>query len=434
MNRRIAGFIEKHSMLDGVTGLLLGLSGGADSVCLFHILREICGEKKITLYCAHINHNLRENAKTDEGFVKELCGEYGVKLFVKSADIAALCKEKKIGTELCARQVRYEFFKECMEQTGCQKTVTAHNKNDSAETQLFNLARGSGIRGLCGIKPVRGEIIRPLLCCGAEEIREYCRENGWQYREDESNKERIYSRNIIRHDVLPKLRDINSNVIDNMTDFAEICTADEEYFDKIVAEALFKYGWDGTGIDTRLKNEHESIKRRAIIKMCGALSLLRIKEIQELLDTGHTGQRIQIKEDFYAYISYGVLCLGNLPRRKKTNEQMRIEFGENIFLGKCIRLVKSCDGFDLDKLEGVVTACTRSEGDKITLAGGTKSIKRLMIDKKIPAGERDSLIILKDVQGIIYIEKIGAAKRIAANGTTKNFFKISINYKVPELY
>ena len=161
-------------MLENAKSVAVGLSGGADSVCLFDILLKLRSEFGYKLVCVHVNHNLRgDESLRDQRFVRDLCAKNGVELKIVSADIAKLAKERHIGIEECGRAVRYEAF----ESAGCDRIAVAHSLSDCIETSLFNLARGSSLAGVCRIPPVRGNIIRPLIDCTAQEIRDYCREN-----------------------------------------------------------------------------------------------------------------------------------------------------------------------------------------------------------------------------------------------------------------
>lgn len=219
--------IEKFNLIEKEDKVVVGVSGGPDSICLLNVLHEL----KYNICVAHINHGLRENAEIDEKFVTDFCESINVPCFVKSVKL----KENLSGMTLeeAGRKVRYDFFHEIMEKENCTKIATAHNSNDNAETVIMNIIRGSGMSGLKGIEPIRDEIIvRPLIECTRKEIEKYCLENNLNPRHDESNDEAIYTRNKIRLELIPYIeKNINSNVISNINRMSEIIS-DEERFIK----------------------------------------------------------------------------------------------------------------------------------------------------------------------------------------------------------
>ena len=204
---KVKNTIEKHRMLENITSVAVGVSGGADSMCLLHILSKLKEEYSIILKAVHINHGIRgDEAMRDENAVRAYCEKAGIELLVFHKDIPYLAKKMGLGEEECGRQVRYECFSEAH----CDAVATAHSLSDSIETLIFNLSRGTGTKGLCGIPPVRdGNIIRPLIDCTREEIENYCKENGVPYVTDSTNLTDDYKRNYIRHKIVPALSEVN---------------------------------------------------------------------------------------------------------------------------------------------------------------------------------------------------------------------------------
>ena len=222
-------------MLNKAKTVVLGLSGGADSVCLFDILCKIREEYGFALKAVHVNHNLRgKEALSDSKFVEELCKKRGVPLEIVSADVAAIAMEKKLGLEECGRIVRYEAFKKA----GCDKIAVAHTLSDSIETSLFNLTRGSSLSGVCGIAPTRNNIIRPLIFCARDEIIEYCSENGLEYVTDSSNLTDDYSRNFLRHNVIPLLKELNPELENSFFRFFKSAGSDDAFLKKTALDVL----------------------------------------------------------------------------------------------------------------------------------------------------------------------------------------------------
>ncbi|MCM1150094.1 MAG: tRNA lysidine(34) synthetase TilS [Butyricicoccus sp.] len=220
-------FAKKYDMLPDGARILCAVSGGADSVCLLHLLKSGGAD----VVCAHFNHRLRgAESDRDERFVRALCEKLGVECLTGAGDVARRAAENSIGTEEAARALRYEFLFESAEKCGADRIATAHNAEDNAETVIMNLARGAGLRGLGGIPPRRGKIIRPLLQTTREEIIAYLAENGLGHVEDSTNAADAFARNRLRHHVLPVLRQQNEAAVLNIARAAELFRADEEYF------------------------------------------------------------------------------------------------------------------------------------------------------------------------------------------------------------
>ena len=218
LKQKVLDTIKKYNLIEDGDKVIVGVSGGPDSICLINLLNDIKNDKKINfeLMVCHINHMIREEAGEDEEFVKKYCEEKQIPFFVKHVNVEELANDMKIGTEEAGRKVRYDFFEEILDKTGANKIATAHTKNDNAETVLMNLIRGSGTSGLKGIKAIRdGKYIKPLIDISREEIEEYCKENNLNPRHDKTNDENIYTRNKIRNILIPMLKEeFNPNIIE----------------------------------------------------------------------------------------------------------------------------------------------------------------------------------------------------------------------------
>lgn len=259
--------IEKFNLIKDEDKVVVGVSGGPDSICLLNVLHEL----KYNICVAHINHGLRENAVIDEKFVTDFCESINVPCLVKRVKL----KENLSGMTLeeAGRKVRYDFFHEVMEKENCTKIATAHNSNDNAETVIMNIIRGSGMSGLKGIEPIRDDVIvRPLIECTRKEIEKYCLNKNLNPRHDESNDETIYTRNKIRLELIPYIeKNINSNVVSNINRMSEIIS-DEERFIKeqvdISYEACMVKEFDDKLVcNLKEFNKLDNvIKRRLIIK------------------------------------------------------------------------------------------------------------------------------------------------------------------------
>lgn len=237
---KILQTIKKYNLIQENDVIIVAVSGGPDSMCLLDNLLYLKEELKIKeIIVAHINHMLREEAKEETKYVENYCADKNIRCFTKYVDIIKISQEEKIGTEEAGRKERYKFFDEIANRVNANKISIAHNKNDNAETLLMHMIRGSGISGLCGIRPTReGKYIRPLIKCDREEIEEYCQEQKLQPKYDKSNNNNTYTRNKIRNELIPYLKkEFNPNIIETIDRLSELITDEENYMEKMTIEA-----------------------------------------------------------------------------------------------------------------------------------------------------------------------------------------------------
>ena len=240
MKQKILQTIKKYNLIEENDSIVIGVSGGPDSICLLHILNELKNELNFKIYVAHVNHMIREEADSETEYVKSFCKKLGIECFIKKIDILKQAEEQKKGTEETGRHARYEFFNEILEKTSSNKIATAHNNNDKVETILMNILRGSSISGLKGIEPIRdNKYIRPLIEIQRSEIEEYCRINNLNPKIDKSNEENIYTRNKIRNVVIPYInKEFNPNIVKTINRLSEVATEENEYLNKITQETF----------------------------------------------------------------------------------------------------------------------------------------------------------------------------------------------------
>lgn len=242
MKEEVLKTIKKYNLIESGDKLVLGVSGGPDSISMLNVLREIAEDETIDLkfqiVVSHINHNIRKEAKEDEEFVKKYCDENNIKFFSKSIDVEKIANNSKIGIEEAGRKVRYEFFDEVLKETNSNKIAIAHNKNDKVETMIMNVLRGSGLLGLKGIEPKRGKYIRPLIEIEREKIEEYCEEKNLNPRIDKTNFDNTYSRNKVRNVVIPYIKqEFNPNIIKTLDRLSELVKEEDTYVEKQVEKA-----------------------------------------------------------------------------------------------------------------------------------------------------------------------------------------------------
>lgn len=230
--------IKTYNLIEKNDKVVIGVSGGPDSICLLHLLYSIKKELGFEIVVAHINHQIREVADSETEYVKDFCENLGIECFVKKENITELAKKQKKGTEEAGRQVRYDFFEDVAQKTNSNKIATAHNSNDRAETVILNILRGSGISGLKGIEAMRdNKYIRPLIFTKREKIEEYCQENNLNPKIDESNMENIYNRNKVRNIIIPYIeKEFNKNIIQTINRLSDVATEENEFLQKLTEE------------------------------------------------------------------------------------------------------------------------------------------------------------------------------------------------------
>lgn len=240
MKAKILETIKKYNLIQQGDKIVIGVSGGPDSICLLHTLNELKEKLNFKIYVAHINHMIRDEADEETKYVENFCKSIGVECFVEKIDVIKIARELKMGTEEAGRKIRYDFFENVLKNTNSNKIATAHNNNDKAETIIMNILRGSGTAGLKGLEPIReNKFIKPLIETSREEIEAYCKEYNLEPRIDKSNSENIYTRNKIRNIVIPYIKkEFNPNILKTIDRLSEVITEENEYLNKITEKAF----------------------------------------------------------------------------------------------------------------------------------------------------------------------------------------------------
>lgn len=241
LEEKFLNTIKKNNLIEKGDKIVVGVSGGPDSITLLACLNKYKDRLGCKIICAHINHLIREDSTEDEQYVENYCSEAKIPFYAKRVEVLKIAKERKMGTEETAREIRYNFFDEVLKKENANKIAIAHNKDDNAETMILNLIRGTGMAGLEGLQPLEYNIyIRPLIDISRCEIESYCKKNDLKPRIDSTNKENIYTRNIIRNEVLPVIKNINPNIIEALSRTSKIIKLDNEFIKKYTKERFEK--------------------------------------------------------------------------------------------------------------------------------------------------------------------------------------------------
>lgn len=463
MLQKVKKYIERHKMIQPGDKVVVGLSGGADSVALLHVLKELQDSMHFELYAAHVNHGLRGQAAVEDAeFARNLCQEWSVPFYLKEADVRSLAKALNQTEEEAGRLVRYGFFSEVMEKINGNRIATAHHKNDQAETILHNIIRGSGMAGLTGIRPVRdGVIIRPLLDVSRREIEDYLKEKGLNWRLDTTNLDSAYTRNRIRNRLLPYLaRDYNPEIVDSLARLGHILRDEDSFLNELcynLYTEIVSFGSGQVELDLRkLSRCHPALQRR-LIRMALAdargdldgVGHTHVEAVIDLAGNGQTGSHTTIpagslnKTRIQVLVRYGYLIFREEGAGSSTpafDEYLPVPgriFLEDLNLSirsavwdksKGFSFSPRCIYIDRDKVKGRLSVRQRREGDRFRPLGmeGSKKLKDYFIDKKIPREKRSRIPLLVDEENIIWVVGYQMNHDYRITDSTKNVIKISV--------
>nr|WP_272507517.1 tRNA lysidine(34) synthetase TilS [Clostridium aestuarii] len=437
--------------------VIVAVSGGPDSICLLHILYILKEKLNISLAVAHLNHCLRgEEADKDEKYVKEFCRVLNVECFIKRVDIHKLSKKKSISCEMAGREARYNFFQEVLKEIDGHKIAIAHNANDQAETVFMRIIRGTGIEGLVGIKAVRDDVfIRPIIDITRKEIEEYCEKNKLHARIDKTNLENIFTRNKIRLELIPYIeKNFNPDIIKVINRLADTVKTDNNYLNKIANNNFRKYckiNKDKVIIYKEVFNEEEAILSRvirlALKELKGNLYNFEKTHVYDIIEVQKksTGKVVMLTNNINALNSYGDIHLyiktqktssDNVEHLLKLESENNIEeMGVKINFKLVNNLIQRdlkndnlIKYFDYDKINGAIKIRFRKNGDRFTPFGmrGSKKLKDLFMDLKIPKNERDVVPLVCFSDEIAWVVGYRISDKFKVDKDTKNILQIKI--------
>ena len=419
--------------------IYIGFSGGADSSCLLHVMSEWCKRAGKKLEALHMNHMIRgKEAQRDEEFCRKICDGLGIILNVYSFDVPGYAAENGYGMEEAARRARYGWFEKTIESSRAEgKTAliaTAHNADDNLETVIFNMMRGSGTKGLSGISPLRdGKYVRPLIGDTSENIRKWCNENGVDYVIDSTNSDDAYTRNRIRHVVIPELRNIFEKPEKSVQRLGNLLRMDDDYLNSVAVRET------GAGSCTvpreKIKGLHRAVASRIIrylyANAAGTTNNLgesNIADSLELICSEKTEGMISLPGGLILHVDRNNVTVGAVVERAEQNDGFLYEYtGEknekyetkdyelNFYLEnsreeekkidveKNIYKLSTLTVLNFDKIKGTLKVRCRQPGDEYRFGGMTRKLKNLFINKKMTKDEKEHIPIVCDDEGIVWI-------------------------------
>ncbi|WP_129595714.1 tRNA lysidine(34) synthetase TilS [Anaerophilus nitritogenes] len=462
MLKKFLKTIHKHKMFQRGESIVVGVSGGPDSICLLHLLWSIQKDYDLKLYVVHLNHQFRGSAADEDAiYVEKFCKKLNIPVFIYKRNVEEYSKRKGITFEEGGREIRYDLFEEVLQKTKSKKIAIAQNMDDQAETVLMRIMRGSGLEGLCAISYVRDQkIIRPILDCSRYEIEDYCNKNNLHPRIDHTNLEAIYTRNRIRLELIPYIKKyFNPNIKETLSRTANILREDkdfiEDYQKKLYHEIVTRKEQEIYIDKIVFKKQHIAIQkrilRRAIWQMTGNLKDIQMKHIQSIIniiESDSLGIKIDLPRGLWARVEKECLIFSMEKKEiEKYYFEYNINIGEILYLQEtrceifsCVMDIKDLKHistkdhmkfFDYDKICGNLVVRNRKNGDRFSPLGmkGSKKLKNFFIDEKIPKQKREDIPLICDQNEIIWIIGYRVSEKYKIDKNTKKILVISYKKK-----
>lgn len=463
MQKQTEIYMKQNHMARPGDGVLVGLSGGADSVGLLLVLWKLRETFQISLRALHVHHGLRgAEADRDAAFSRMLCERLEIPFYEFRIDAAKEALDRKCSVEEAGRLARYRLYEETAlawekemypdltsENAGRKEAAaarvhiaTAHHADDNAETVLFNLFRGSGLTGLSGIAPVRGRIIRPLLWAQRSEIQTWLRQQGQDWVEDSTNQESEYSRNWLRNELLPAVEErLNVQAVRHIDQAGRRIRQADAYLEEVAEEWLQKHAPDGKADAGALAEQAEIVQgyivRRLFLKSKMPLrdvTETHVQAVRELLHQG-TGKSISLPHGFRAVNIYGFLEVRSLSHPGERKEVLLPGSQDENLLQMYTFPCENGDEFpknqytkwfDYDKIKGTLSVRTRRTGDYLILpSGGSKTIARYMIDEKIPKEKREQILLLAEGSHVLWVVGFRISEYYKIEEHTENILQVT---------
>lgn len=438
--------IEQYHMLQKGDSVVVGVSGGADSVCLLRILWKLRDEYSLKLLAVHVHHGIRgKEADEDAAFTEELCRQWQIPYRMIMRNIPKMAKQLGLSEEEAGRKARYEIFYQICEQEKYQKIAVAHHQNDNAETILWNFLRGSGLRGLAGMEPVRGMIIRPLLEVTRNQIEEWMRRQNLEWRVDSTNQLTDYTRNRLRLQLIPFIeQQLVSNFSRRLTANTAIFSEADDYLTQQAKQWIQIYVLHQMTESSMLLKDwislHQAVKRYVIRleieRFTKSLKDITAEHIEVVMKLSGTGKHLDLPMKICVWTDYEAIHIGT----SKKNESFEQEYEMNY---RCFPYKKRekiiqnvyTKWFDYDKIKNGFELRTRKTGDRIQILPdhGTKKLKDYMIDAKIPREIRASVPVIADGSDIMWVVGYRMSEAYKITDETNTVLQIELTVHSKEM-
>lgn len=432
---KVLEFIKKKSLIQENDKIIIGVSGGADSIYLLRILCALREPMNLYLEAVHVNHQIRKEAQRDQRFVENICEKLSVPCTTVSVDVKKTALEQKLTLEEAGRNIRYDIFQQRRKILGNAKIAVAHHKNDQAETFLFRIARGTGIEGAGAMRAADFPLIRPLLCMEKEEIQKELCLMGQEWMEDATNGDNTFARNHIRNQIIPLLEEVNDQAVEHISLLTEDMQEIHDYFETIVQreyEKVVFFENEQRRVDCEiLKAQHlwiqKQIIKRVLEDTAGQKKDIEKRHVMDVLalTLKETGKQISLPYEMTAEKSYQYVFLrkGRIKKQSKIDGwlvQEEICDFSNIMENDCIKII------DYDKIEKDIQLRCRRPGDFFVFRtdGKKKSLNRYFIDEKIPRNLRDEILLAADGSHIVWIVGYRVSSYYMVSDTTKRYLKL----------
>lgn len=471
--REVEKFIRKHGMVEKGDVVIAGVSGGADSVCLLFVLFALQEELGFRIKVCHVNHGLRgAGADADEEYVRRLCGELGVPCRFFRENVELIARKRKQSPEEAGRAVRRNAFLTMCREDGGTRIATAHHRDDNAETMILNMARGTGLKGLGGIRPVTGRWIRPLLTLTREETERYLKERGVSWCDDATNSGDEYTRNRIRHNVLPMLEEqVNRRTAEHLDELSRQAQEIWDYLERGVDLAWKKCVKAGESARTEGRREEKSRETRTLeidkkrleqeppavrtqlLRRCLAcvrgqerdIGAVHVRAVEELFGK-QAGRKLELPGGMQAERTYAGVRIGRKGKNSgdyavplcvpgetvipETGQRVVCRFLENtdVLSAEAIPQKSYTKQFDYDIIKYGLSARTRQSGDYFILddSGRRQKLKSFFVNNKIPQEERDRMLIIADGSHIIWVPGYRMSRAYHVTSRTDKILEIKI--------
>jgi len=456
---KIRETIKKYSMLGPGDRVVIAVSGGPDSVCLLSVLHSLAKDLDLTLHVAHLDHMFRGKESADEAlFVEGLAKKFNIAATIEKIDVPAFCRERGLFAQAGAREVRYGFFASVAETVGAARIATGHTASDQAETFLMRLVRGAGVSGLSAIPPKRGNIIRPLIEATREDVLGYLRSAGLEFATDPSNAKPVYTRNRIRSDVLPVLREFNPRIVETLAAEASLLRDEDEAIEAYLAQMMKGMFDQEEGLIAIKRAEFNALPpafRRRMFRLAAGLigadspvlSRVQVDEALGFIAGSQTGRAMRLPQGLRVEREYERFNLSKALEAEHFSHALEVPGTTSVpELGLHIEVILSDGGsarepedrnyrwqalFDYDKIKPLLTLTLRDRrpGDRFCpagMGGRSKKLQDYLVDEKVPRRKRDAVPLLCSGDDILWVVGFRTDVRFLPQANTKRVLVIRV--------